>query len=194
MKIWRRILKKFMQSSHLHWVRYAVLSMPAIFLSDFPCDFLLFSKAYGFERWLLRLQPTLRLFGWCCHRYSNAFLDIRRRNYVWTTCGHVEFERFRCLRRRRFHLARVSYYSNTCATFNMEYLLLSGDIKSNPGPGPHRAVERARYSGNHPSKTIIRCLSLSPRSICNKLGELHDVVRTRGANVVAITETCSIRE
>ena len=34
-----------------------------------------------------------------------------------------------------------------------------------------------------------RCLSLNARSICNKLGELHDLVRTKGVDVAAITET-----
>ena len=81
--------------------------------------------------------------------------------------GHVVFERLRHSRRRRFHPARVSYYSNTCATFNLEYLLLSGDIEANPGH--QHAVGQARYSNKQSPKSIIRCLSLNARSICNKL-------------------------
>ena len=41
---------------------------------------------------------------------------------------------FPSARRRRFHQAKVIYYSNSCATFNLEYLLICGNVQANAGP------------------------------------------------------------
>ena len=95
---------------------------------------------------------------------------------------------FTSARRRRFHQARVIYYSNSCATFNVEHLLLCGDLQANPGPC-HNSTGRP-YSDNHPtSKNILCCMLLNARSICNKLNEFHDLVKIKNVDVVAVTET-----
>ena len=80
---------------------------------------------------------------------------------------------FPSTRRRRFHQARVIYYSNSCATFNLEYLLTCGDVQANPGPG--RNSSGRPCSDNHQtSKNILRCMSLNARSICSKLNEFYE--------------------
>ena len=95
---------------------------------------------------------------------------------------------FTSARRRRFHQARVIYYSNSCATLNVEYLLLCGDVQANPGPC--RNSTGRPYSDNHrTSKNILRCMSLNARSICNKLNEFHDLVKMKNVDVVVVTET-----
>ena len=82
---------------------------------------------------------------------------------------------------RRFHQARIIYYFNLCATFNLEYLSICGDIQANPGPP---------CSDNHrTSKNILRCMSLNARLICNKLNKFHDLVKMKKVDVVAVTET-----
>ena len=99
---------------------------------------------------------------------------------------------FECLfpsaRRRRFHQARVAYYSNSCATFNLEYLLICGDVQVNPGPC-RNSIGRPCSDSHRTSKNILRCMSLNARSICNKLNEFHDLVKMRKVDVVAVTET-----
>ena len=95
---------------------------------------------------------------------------------------------FTSARRRRFHQARVIYYSNSCATFNVEYLLLCRDVQANPGPCRNSTGQP--YSNNHrTSKNILRCMSLNARSICSKLNEFHDLVKMKNVDVVAVTET-----
>ena len=95
---------------------------------------------------------------------------------------------FPSTRRRRFHQARVIYYSNSCATFNLEYLLTCGDVQANPGPG-RNSSGRPCSDIHQTSKNILRCMSLNARSICNKLNEFHDLVIMKKVDVVAVTET-----
>ena len=95
---------------------------------------------------------------------------------------------FPSARTRRLHQARVIYYSNSCATHNVEYLLMCGDVQASPGPC--RNSTGRPYSDNHQtSKNILRCMSLNARSICNKLNEFHDLGKMRNVDMVAVTET-----
>ena len=95
---------------------------------------------------------------------------------------------FPSTRTRRLHQARVIYYSNSCATHNVEYLLMCGDVQASPGPC--RNSTGRPYSDNHQtSKNILRCMSLNARSICNKLNEFHDIGKMRNVDMVAVTET-----
>ena len=100
---------------------------------------------------------------------------------------HFE-SRFPSAKRRRFYQARVIYYSNSCATHNVGYLLMCGDVQANPGPC-HNNSGRP-YSDNHrTSKNILRCMSLNARSVCNRLNEFHDLVKMSNVDMVAVTET-----
>ena len=95
---------------------------------------------------------------------------------------------FPSARIRRLHQARVIYYSNSCATHNVKYLLMCGDVQANPGPC--RNSTGRPYSDNHQtSENILRCISLNARSICNKLNEFHDLGKMRNVDIVAAAET-----
>ena len=77
---------------------------------------------------------------------------------------------------------------NLCATNNVKYLLMCGDVQASPGPC--RNSTGRPYSDNHrTSKNILRCMSLNARSIYNKLNEFHDSVKMRNVDMAAVTET-----
>ena len=94
---------------------------------------------------------------------------------------------FSSARRRRFHQVRVTYYTNSSATFNLDYLLTCGDVQANPGPC--RNSKEQPCSNHRTSKNILRCMSLNARSICNKLNEFNDLVKLKKVDLVAVTET-----
>ena len=77
---------------------------------------------------------------------------------------------------------------NLCATHNVKYLLMCGDVQASPGPCCNSTGRP--YSDNHRTlKNILRCMSLNARSIYNKLNEFHDLVKMRNVDMVAVTET-----
>lgn len=95
---------------------------------------------------------------------------------------------FPSARRRRFRQFKVTYYSNSCATFSLEYVLIRGDIQANPGRCCNS--KEGLCSDNHrTSKNLLCCMSLNARSICNKLNEFHDQVKMKKVDVIAATES-----
>ena len=77
---------------------------------------------------------------------------------------------------------------NLCATNNVKYLLMCGDVQASPGPC--RNSTGRPYSDNHQtSENILRCISLNARSIYNKLNEFHDLGKMRNVDIVAAAET-----
>lgn len=97
---------------------------------------------------------------------------------VAVACGRHFESLFPSARRRRFHQARAIYYSNSCATFHLEYLLTCGDVQANPAPC-RNSTGRPCSDNHRTSKNILRCMSLNARSICNKLNEFHDLMKMK---------------
>ena len=80
------------------------------------------------------------------------------------------------------------FIQNLCATHNVKYFLMCGDVQDSPGPC--RNSTGRSYSDNHrTSKNILCCMSLNARSIYKKLNEFHDLVKMRNVDMVAVTET-----
>ena len=47
---------------------------------------------------------------------------------------HIEIALLKLKRRKKYLHTRMRFYSNSVATFQLEYLLSCGDIETNPGP------------------------------------------------------------
>ena len=82
--------------------------------------------------------------------------------------------------------SRVSYYSNSMATFN---ILVCGDI--HPHPGPVHPSTRLNTNTNSTNPSALHCYYRNVRSIRSntKLNELKDVVYSNKFDIVAISET-----
>ena len=69
--------------------------------------------------------------------------EVRQHGPPWSVLvcwyRHFEFCSFSCKRRARFSKSRISYYRNSTASLNYEYLRLCGDINPNPGPTSRKA-------------------------------------------------------
>lgn len=83
--------------------------------------------------------------------------------------------------RKGFFASRLSYYSNSTATFQQANLLLSGDVAVNPGPNKTQSNNRS----------TLRFFYQNARSIKSgsKLREFQDTVYTNNFDVIAISET-----
>ena len=102
--------------------------------------------------------------------FSTKTDELYASSVVVTRGRHFE-SFFSSARRRRFHQVRVTYYTNSSATFNLDYLLTCGDVQANPGPC--RNIKERPCSNHRTSKNILHCMSLNARSICSKLNEFQ---------------------
>ena len=83
--------------------------------------------------------------------------------------------------RKGFFTSRLSYYSNSTATFQQDRLLLSGDVSVNPGPNKNQST----------SRSSLRIFYQNARSIKSgsKLREFQDIVYANNFDIIAISET-----
>ena len=79
--------------------------------------------------------------------------------------------------------ARVLYYSNSTATFN---ILVCGDI--HPHPGPEHLSSRSNTNTNSTNRLVLHCYYQNVRSIKSgfKLKEFKNVVYSNKFDIVAI--------
>ena len=81
-----------------------------------------------------------------------------------------------------FYGSRLSYYSNSTASFQQAHLLISGDVSVNPGPDKVHSTN---------SSATLRFFYQNARSIKSgaKLGEFQDFVYANNLDIIAISET-----
>ena len=81
-----------------------------------------------------------------------------------------------------FYGSRLSYYSNSTASFQQAHLLISGDVSVNPGPDKVHSTN---------SSTTLRFFYQNARSIKSgaKLWEFQDLVYANNFDNIAISET-----
>ena len=103
------------------------------------------------------------------------------------------------LKRRRFLSTRLRYYHNSDASFQLERLLLCGDIESNPGPA-NDEVNRLYLSSNSSNSTCgnlafpfnakgLRCCHLNVRSLPPHFDEITTLIRLNKLDIFALSET-----
>ena len=103
------------------------------------------------------------------------------------------------LKRRRFLSTRLRYYHNSDASFQLERLLLCGDIESNPGPA-NDEVNRLYISSNSSNSTCgnlafpfnakgLRCCHLNVRSLPPHFDEVTTLIRFNKLDIFALSET-----
>ena len=129
-----------------------------------------------------------------------ALLVIGRLNQA-LSCGEVPTvavrlstagAAFQCHRepRRVWLHRRISYYSNSVATFQPYLLIQSGDVEANPGPVSAAVRPAARRARPPPAPLVVSCIAQNVRSVRNKLHTLRSHAGDlQSFDVVAITES-----
>ena len=121
-------------------------------------------------------------------RYSDEFYSVSGSNesYIWEYKGCFYTDNIRLLRarhvgtqqyyRKSFCRSRLQYYCNSTATFQLDKILVSGDVQLNPGPVKNpcticqKAVAKTHRSMNCEGcgfKTHIKCANVSPAEYVN---------------------------
>ena len=77
---------------------------------------------------------------------SATVREVTKHEPLWSVLGcwdrHLELYVYTCKRWSRFGKSRISYYSNSTASLNYEYLRLCGDKNPNPGPTSRKAQDK----------------------------------------------------
>ena len=94
---------------------------------------------------------------------------------------------FVCKSRRRYRKWSVNYYSNSVATFILEYLLWCGEI--NPNPGPDSSLFDALHTVRDNGKQGISIRHSNVRGLRKNLTEVKLLLEHTNLDVLTVSET-----
>ncbi len=103
------------------------------------------------------------------------FESLRKKKYAKSECARIGV--FTLLALGCFKGSKISYYSNSTATFRTRLLLLF-DTEVNPGPDQLLTSQRK-----------LKCLYLNSRSLVNKAKYLEAMESSNEHDLIAVTET-----
>ena len=94
---------------------------------------------------------------------------------------------FVCKSRKRYRKSSVNYYSNSEATFILEYLLLCGD--TNPNPGPDSSLFDALHTVRDNGKQGISTGHSNVRDLRKNVTEVKLLLEHTNLDVLTVSET-----
>ena len=88
--------------------------------------------------------------------------------------------------RKGFSLSRVTYYSNSVASYQINLIQLSGDVSPNPGPN---CIEQRSSTVQQQRPARLLTFYSNSRSIVNKTSKLELNIATSCYDIIVLTET-----